>query len=82
MSCYYKPTFENIFGRPYEGIHSYRILGLAIVDVVLTILSAAILSYFWPTIGFLYALVILFLLGVIIHKVLCVDTALNQFIFG
>jgi hypothetical protein len=30
--------FGNIFGKPNEGIHRYRLFGLAIVDVLLTML--------------------------------------------
>ena len=39
MLCQYK----NIFGKVNEGIHSYRIFNIAIVDVLLTILLSFII---------------------------------------
>jgi hypothetical protein len=37
MSCPYK----NIFGEPGTGAHSYRFMGFAIADTVLTLMLAA-----------------------------------------
>jgi hypothetical protein len=82
MACRYKNTFENIFGRPNEGIHKYKVFGVAIVDVILTIILAALINYMLPSFGFISILIILFLLGIIIHKLLCIDTTINKLIFG
>lgn len=40
--------YKDILGRPNEGVHSFRIFNIAIVDVLLTILAApsGILSIF------------------------------------
>ena len=38
--------YKNAFGKPDKGLHSYRFLGLAIVDVMLTIIAAILISYF------------------------------------
>ena len=38
--------YKDILGRPNEGVHSFRIFNIAIVDVLLTILAAYILSIF------------------------------------
>ena len=40
--CYYK----NIFGAPGTGIHSYRILNIAIFDVLFTIIGAFLIYKF------------------------------------
>lgn len=37
--------YSNIFGKPNEGTHSYRILNIAIVDVFATGLLAFSMSY-------------------------------------
>ena len=79
MSCEYK----DIFGKPREGAHALRIpvADLALVDVIGTIaIIFAIVhvtswSYTTVTIGVI-------LLFVILHKLFCVDTALNKVIFG
>ena len=36
MSC----SRSNMFGKPGEGIHSYRIYDIAIIDVLFTIIGA------------------------------------------
>jgi len=37
--------YKNILGDPGKGVHSFRIFNIAIVDVLLTILAAYILSF-------------------------------------
>ena len=73
--------YKNIFGYPNQGIHKYKIFNLAIVDVFFTILGSMLLSYIinislWITIPFM------FLLGIVFHKIFCVDTTLNKLLFG
>jgi uncharacterized integral membrane protein len=72
--------YKNILGVPGEGIHSYRILNIAIVDVLATIIVAYLISWFfkWP---FIYTLLVLFLLGIIIHRLFCVRTTIDRLLF-
>jgi len=77
MNCSYK----NLFGSPGTGLHSYRLGGLAIVDVLLTILVAGLVSFymewpFWPTLGGL------FLLGIALHWLFCVRTTVDKILFS
>ncbi len=74
--------YANLFGKPNEGIHKYRIGPFALVDLLLTALAALILCYLMPIFNFLTAFICLMLIAIIIHKLLCVDTALNKMIFG
>ena len=37
--------YKNILGVPGNGVHSYRIFNIAIVDVILTVIVAYIISY-------------------------------------
>ena len=37
--------YSNIFGKPNEGAHSYRILDIAIVDVLATGVLASVVAY-------------------------------------
>ena len=38
--------YKDIFGKPKEGVHSYRIMNIAIVDVLATILLAKAIQYY------------------------------------
>ena len=72
--------YKNALGIPNEGIHSYRLFGVAIIDVIMTIIGALIISYFFK-ISFIYTLITLFILGIILHKVFCVRTTIDKILF-
>jgi len=72
--------YKNILGKPNEGIHSFRFCGLAIVDVILTIIAAFLISYF-KNISFFISLLGLFLLGIFLHKLFCVRTSIDKILF-
>ena len=72
--------YKNILGEPDKGIHSYRLFGVAIVDVIMTIVVAWVLSYFFK-LGFTKTLIILFLLGIILHRSFCVRTTVDKILF-
>ena len=76
MWCKYK----NIFGSPGEGVHKYRIFNIAIVDLLLTILLAIIISYLFQT-NIWITLFFVLLLGIIIHKMFCVKTTIDKLLF-
>ena len=59
MLCKYR----NIFGEPAKGIHSFRIFGIAIVDLVATILIAYLLTKVMD-IPFWFALLFFIVLGI------------------
>lgn len=79
----------NIFGKPAEGAHSYRIggargttQGIALVDTAMTVVLAIILTvvtkkrWYWI---FLYLLVLL-IVAFFVHKLFCVKTSMTTFI--
>jgi hypothetical protein len=72
--------YKNALGEPDKGIHSYRLFGVAVADVVMTILGAALISYF-SKISFIKTLLVLFLLGIILHRIFCVRTTLDKLLF-
>lgn len=76
MLCKYK----DLLGKPDQGIHQYRIFNIAIVDVIFTIIGAFIISYLFKT-NFLVTLLILFLLGIILHRLFCVKTTIDKLLF-
>jgi hypothetical protein len=74
--------YRDLFGKVGEGIHSYRIANIAIVDVILTILGAALLHLVFPSYRFITILIALFLLGIILHRLFCVRTTVDRILFG
>lgn len=78
MLCEYK----DILGKPGQGIHSYRIFNIAIVDVLMTVCAAFIIHILTPRYRFWVILMILFLLGIILHRLFCVKTTIDKLLFS
>ena len=74
-------TYKNIFGIPKEGLHSYRLFNIAIVDTGLTILLSIILSYAFDS-SILIIFLILMIVAILLHKLFCVETTITMWIFG
>jgi hypothetical protein len=72
--------YKNALGEPNKGIHSYRLFGVAIADVVMTIIAAFIISYFFK-VSFVYTSIVLFILGIILHRIFCVKTTIDKVLF-
>lgn len=73
--------YQNVFGVPGKGVHSYRIFNIAIVDVVFTVLAAVLISYIW-NISVMYTIPILFLAGILFHRIFCVRTTIDKVLFS
>lgn len=71
--------YANIFGAPQTGPHSIRFLNLAVVDVVCTIIGAYILAFFMK-VPFLYVLLAVFFLGIVLHRLFCVNTTIDKWL--
>ena len=79
--------YRHVFGDPGEGVHSIRLFGVAIFDVVLTVAVSMVLSRFafgWPWLSLrtLAVVVIAFLLGVACHRMFCVRTTVDRLLWG
>ena len=72
--------YKNILGEPGKGIHSYRLFGVAIADVTITVIAAALISYFLKY-SFITTLIVLFILGIVLHKIFCVKTTIDKLLF-
>jgi hypothetical protein len=66
-------SFSNIFGKPGEGVHSFRIFGFAAFDLIGTLVLAYILGR-GKNVPLLFVLLIL--VSIPIHKLFCVKTNL------
>ena len=73
--------YKDYFGEPGKGVHSYRIFNIAIVDVVMTLIGALIISYL-SGIKFIWTALGLFILGILLHRIFCVKTTIDKAIFG
>jgi hypothetical protein len=74
--------YKDIFGKLNAGLHAYRIpiVNLAFVDILLTVLIGYALSYYFKY-SFSIVLVCLFILAIIIHRLFCVRTTIDKFLF-
>lgn len=72
--------YKNALGVIDKGIHSYRFMGLAIADVIMTIIGGYLISYFFKY-NPLYTIISLFILGIILHRTFCVRTTIDKLIF-
>jgi hypothetical protein len=73
--------YKNVLGEPGKGIHSYRLFGVAIADVIMTIIGAFLISYFFKF-SFIKTLLILFLMGIVLHRLFCVRTTIDKLLFN
>ena len=78
MLCKYK----NILGEVNKGIHSFKIFNLAIFDILFTIIGAYIIKILIPKYNFFLILIILFITGIISHRLFCVTTTIDKFLFN
>ena len=77
--------YRNMFGKPGQGVHSYRFMNIAVVDVLLTILGAWLIHRYFIRqlkLDFWQILVLLFVLGIVMHRLFCVNSTINMMIFG
>jgi hypothetical protein len=77
MFCKYR----HIFGEERKGFHSYRFLDIAIGDFILTAIVSLCIAYLFNA-SFLTTLLVALILGILAHRLFCVNTKLNTVIFG
>ena len=73
--------YKNILGIPGKGFHNHFFFGFAILDLLATLIVSYIISIKMK-IMFLKVFIFLIILGIILHKIFCVETTLNNIIFG
>ena len=82
--------YKNLFGAPRTGVHAYRIpiVDVATIDLLMTVGASYIISKyvfdkdtkktnypFWIT------FLIVFIIAIIAHRVFCVRTTVDKFLF-
>ena len=79
--------YKNLFGEPNTGVHSVRIFNIAIVDVLATIIVGILLQFFLLRIYSFYIdlciiLLVLFVSGIILHRLFCVRSTIDKLLFN
>lgn len=81
--CIFK-EYRYVFGKEGEGVHSYRLFDIAIIDVIFTIIGAGLISYIFNlnVLDFILITITLFIAGIILHYLFCVETTINKTIYS
>lgn len=77
--CIFK-KFKDIFGKPNEGLHSFKIFNIAIVDLLLTLVLAYVISKKYKVCIY-KTFIALFILSIILHRLFCVRTTIDKLLF-
>jgi len=72
--------YKNLFGEPGTGIHSIRMFGVGMIDVLTVLIAGWLISYIWK-LNIYLVLAVLFISGIIIHRLFCVRTTVDKFLF-
>lgn len=71
--------YKNILGKPGQGLHKYRFLNTAIVDYIMTIIGAIILTAIFK-IPLVLTTIGLFILSIILHIIFGVETNVTKYL--
>ena len=77
MSCKYK----DILGKPNTGVHSVRLFDISVVDVLLTVLLGYGVHLLTKA-NLYFLIVVMFVLGIVVHRIFCVKTKVDRILFG
>ncbi len=82
-------VYKDIFGVPGTGLHSYRIMNIAVVDVLSTLILAFVIHQFilenWLDIHWIsiwWVIIVCFLAGILAHRLFCVRTTIDKLLFN
>jgi hypothetical protein len=75
-----KKDLDVLIGVPGEGIHSYRIFDIAYMDVIVVLVAAILLAWAMKW-SYIKTIIGIFILGIVVHKVLCVGTSVDKALF-
>lgn len=73
--------YNKIFGEVNTGIHSIRLYNIAIIDVLLTLIASYVIHLFVRKYNYFTILFWLFICSIILHRIFCVRTTIDKFLF-
>ena len=71
-------AYKDIFGKPGEGLHKYKIMSTSIVDFILSIMGALLITYF-TNIPLVITTIGVLLLGILLHYIFGVNTEVAKY---
>ena len=81
-------AYKNLFGETGKGVHSIRVFNIAVVDVIATIIFAFAIHQFILegmlgiySVSIWWVLLACFILGIISHRLFCVRTTVDKWLF-
>jgi hypothetical protein len=79
--------YKDILGEPNKGVHSIRLFDISLVEIPETIILGMIIQYilkkcFNIDSSLWLIILILFLLGIILHRLFCVRTTIDKLLFS
>jgi hypothetical protein len=74
--------YKDLFGEPRTGTHELRdpIFDTALNDVIMTIIGTFLISWFMNY-SFGNVLLIIVILMILLHRIFCVRTTVDKFLF-
>ena len=79
---WYFCKYKDSLGKPGEGLHSYRVFNLSVLDILFTFLLAKFVQYYiMEETEFIIVLIYCFVVGIIIHRIFCVRTTIDKLLF-
>jgi hypothetical protein len=72
--------YRDIFGKVGTGAHSLRLFNIAVVDTLLTLLLAYVISSYLKS-NLLLIFFLLMVASILIHRAFCVETTLTKMFF-
>ena len=78
--------YKDILGEPNKGIHSIRLFDISLIEIPETFILGILIQYlilkiFKIHINLCIILVLLFLLGIVLHRLFCVRTTIDKLLF-
>jgi len=84
--------YKNLFGELNTGVHSYRVFDIAIFDVLATVIFGFIFHQIVIirllnirkncVASFFIVLIVLFALGILLHRLFCVRSTVDKMLFN
>ena len=75
--------YKDALGVPGSktGLRKYRIFGIALFDTTVVLVIAVFIAWMFR-LPYVYTIVAIFILGIIVHRLFCVRTAVDKILFG
>lgn len=73
-------VYKDVFGKPKQGVHSFRIFDVAVIDVVFTIIGGVLIAK-WLNVAIWKPILALFVIGIVSHRLFCVRTTIDKILF-